>query len=231
GLPVIASDWDGYRDTVAHGETGFAIPSAMPGAGAGLELAQRYLAGADTYDRYIGNVSQSTAIDVGAATDACVALALDPALRARMGEAGRARARKLFDWSVVIAAYEALWQELAARRAHAGAQPGREPPLRGDPFAIFGAFPTQVIGEATLIERIAADPLAEIARIGASSMNNFTSTILLGREEAARILDALAPGKSVPARELLALLPDNRRAAFFRTIGWLAKGNIVRIKV
>ena len=29
GLPVVASDWDGYRDLVADGETGFLVPTAM----------------------------------------------------------------------------------------------------------------------------------------------------------------------------------------------------------
>jgi glycosyltransferase involved in cell wall biosynthesis len=231
GLPVVASDWDGYRDTIAHGETGFAIPTAMPEAGAGIEFAERYLAGADTYDQYIGRVSQCTTVDVGAAIEACAALAADPALRRRMGDAGRARARRLFDWSVVIAAYEALWRELAARRAGAPAPARGEHPLRGDPFAIFSAYPTAAIGEATLIERVAADPLAEAGRIGAASMNNFTSAFLLGRAELERLFAALPPDKSVPARELLTLFPDERRAAFFRTLGWLGKGNIVRIKL
>ena len=231
GLPAVVSDWDGYRDTVVHGETGFAVPSAMPEAGAGAEFAQRYLTDADTYDQYIGRVSQCTAIDVGASIDACSALAADPALRRRMGEAGRARARRVFDWSVIIAAYEALWQELAARRAAVGALPARQHPLRGDPFAIFRAFPTQPIGEATLIERVAPDPLAEAARIAASSMNNFALPFMLGREEMTRLFEALPPGKTIAVRELLTLLPDNRRWVLFRTLGWLAKGNIVRIKV
>ena len=231
GLPAVVSDWDGYRDTVMHGETGFAVPSTMPEAGAGLEFAQRYLAGADTYDQYIGRVSQCTAIDVGATIDACSALAAEPALRRRMGDAGRARARKVFDWSVIIAAYEALWQELAARRAAAGALPPREHPLRGDPFAIFSAFPTQPITEATLIERVADDPLAEAGRIAAGPMNSFTLSFLLGREEMVRIFDAIPAGKTVAVRELLTLVPDNRRWVLFRTLGWLAKGNILRIKV
>ena len=30
GKPVIATDWDGYRQTVRHGDTGFLIPTYMP---------------------------------------------------------------------------------------------------------------------------------------------------------------------------------------------------------
>ena len=29
GLPVVASDWDGYRDMVVDGETGFLVPTSM----------------------------------------------------------------------------------------------------------------------------------------------------------------------------------------------------------
>lgn len=234
GLPVVVSDWDGYRDTVVHGETGFAVPTAMPGAGAGEEFAARYFAGIDTYDQYIGRVGQCTAVDVGAATEAFLALIADPALRRRMGAAGRARALETFDWSVIVPAYQALWTELAARRAaHASrsaqsAGGGRSHPLRGDPFDVFRAFPTQAIGAATLVERVAAAPLIEAARIAASSMNNYALVFMLGQQELERLFDALAPGKRLPVRELEALFPVERRGTLLRTLGWLAKGNIVR---
>jgi len=170
-------------------------------------------------------------VDVGAAIDAYCALINDPALRAKMGEAGRARARRVFDWSVIVPAYQSLWAELAARRAAAKKRIAPRHPLREDPFGLFRAFPTQPIGDATLVERIAADPLAEATRIASSAMNNFALPFMLGREEMARVFEALAPGKSVAVRELSTLLPDNRRPVLLRTLGWLAKGNIVRIKV
>ena len=128
GLPAVVSDWDGYRDTVIHGETGFSVPTAMPGAGAGAEFASRYFAGIDTYDQYIGRVGQCTAVDVGAATEAYVALIGDPALRRRMGEAGRARARRVFDWSVIVPACLPGAVGRACRAARGAPAEGR--PLR-----------------------------------------------------------------------------------------------------
>jgi len=233
GLPVVVSDWDGYRDTVVHGETGFSVPTAMPEPGAGMEFAQRYHAGADSYDQYIGRVGLCTAVDVGAATEAYVALIGNPALRRKMGEAGRARARRVFDWSVIVPAYQGLWGELAARRAAhqagAGHPGGRGHPLRDDPFGVFRAFPTRAIGAATLVERVAAEPLREAERMAASGMNNYALAFMLGREELERLAAALAPGKRVPVRELEALFPAGRRSTLLRTLGWLAKGNIVRL--
>lgn len=229
GLPAVVSDWDGYRDTVVDGETVFCIPSAMPEAGNGLELAHRYLSGTDTYDHYIGHASQSTAVDVPAATAAYVALIGDPALRRRLGEAGRERARRLFDWSVIVRRYQALWQELAELRRNAAVTPGRPYPLRDDPFRTFRAFPSFTIGPATRVETVAADPAGEVRRIAASGMNSFSLPVLLDREELDRLLEALAGGKAGTVGELVGLFPAARRPAAVRTLGWLAKGNIVRL--
>ncbi len=45
GLPCLVSDWDGYRDTVVHGETGFRIPDLVAagrlGRGAGRRIWTR----------------------------------------------------------------------------------------------------------------------------------------------------------------------------------------------
>ena len=229
GLPAVVSDWDGYRDTVLDGETGFCIPSAMPEAGNGVDLAQRYLAGADTYDFYIGHAGQSTAIDVPAATEAYVALIGDAALRRRMGDAGRERARRLFDWAVIVRRYQALWRELGDARRKAPASPGRPYPLRDDPFRTFHPFPSFTIGPATRVETVAADPAAEVRRIAASGMNSFGLPLLLPREEMDHLVQALARRKVATAAELVGALPADRQAAAIRTLGWLAKGNIVRL--
>ncbi len=117
GLPCVVSDWNGYKETVTDGETGFRIPSTTIGPGAGIDVADRHAAGVDTYDRMIGITSLSTAVDVDACAAAIARLATDRDLRARQSEAALARARPLYDWRVVVAAYQDLWSELAELRA------------------------------------------------------------------------------------------------------------------
>ena len=63
GIPVIVSDWDGYKDTVPNGEVGFRINSIMSPSGTGNDLALKYSLGVDNYDTYIGKISLATAID------------------------------------------------------------------------------------------------------------------------------------------------------------------------
>lgn len=160
GLPVVVSDYDGYRDTVRADMDGFRVPTWAPAAGNGQGLARAYDAGAINYDHYCWSACAATAVDVPAYSDAVTALVENADLRRRMGEAGRARAREVFDWPVVYAQYEALWADLNARRQAAAASAEqrawvRAAPLaapgRLDPFRTFGHYVTnQLDGDTRL---------------------------------------------------------------------------------
>ena len=162
GLPVVGSDWDGLRDTIEHGVTGILVDTLLPAPGAGVPLAQRHAFGIDDYHHYIGSVAQVTAVDIGKAADAFASLAADRDLRLRMGQAGQARARALFDWSHVIRSYRQLIDELGAIRQRGGesAPRGKDRaarPERMDPFVLFASYPTQALGPST---RLVATGLA-----------------------------------------------------------------------
>jgi hypothetical protein len=81
---------------------------------------------------------------------ALVTLATDPELRARMGAAGQARAKALYDWRAVIPQMQALWGEQAAMLAHARKKGGAgiAPqdagglPTGPAPDEMFAAYPT-----------------------------------------------------------------------------------------
>ena len=116
GLPVVVSDWDGYKDTVREGIDGFRIPTLTPGAGLGSDLAQRHALEIDTYDMYCGHTCSLVAVDVEAAAQAFTRLFVSPELRQQLGQAGRQRAREVYDWAVIIPQYEALWAQLTELR-------------------------------------------------------------------------------------------------------------------
>ncbi len=118
GLPVIVTDWDGMKDTVTL-DVGFRVPTELPRAGLSSYVTQRFLGGTDAYVQYLSQMSAMTPFDVPAFARALVALASDPDLRARMGAMGKARARALYDWKVIIPQMQALWGEQAAMLAHA----------------------------------------------------------------------------------------------------------------
>ena len=96
GLPVVATDWDGCRDQVVPGETGFLVPTHMV-RGATTDLASRHLIEEmPRTDRSWRTCNQTVAVDSAAAADAFVRLIEDGALRTPMGEAGRKRRRRGF---------------------------------------------------------------------------------------------------------------------------------------
>jgi len=108
GLPVIVSDWDGYKDIVVEGVTGFTIRTLLPeyphgfgdAQGGGGMLAPDLLAA-------------TTIVDVPELAHAMTLLLENAGLRREMGRAGRKRVEQLYDWPVVVSEYEALWAELA----------------------------------------------------------------------------------------------------------------------
>jgi glycosyltransferase involved in cell wall biosynthesis len=102
GLPVVVNDWHGYRETVVHGQDGFLIPTAMPPADCGLDLEVQ----TDNYDHYIGKVSQTTAVDIAAYTQAYITLIENPDLRKSMGECGQVGVYQRFHWPVILDAYQ-----------------------------------------------------------------------------------------------------------------------------
>ena len=146
GLPVVVSDWNGYKDSVRDGIDGFRVATTAMPAGTGQSLADRYALGLDDYHGHIGIVGQFVAVDVEAATAAYRRLARDPALRRRMGAAGQARVRTDFEWSAIFRRYESLWSELGEIRRTAAAVPPtlrlRHRPDRPDPFTMFAGYPT-----------------------------------------------------------------------------------------
>lgn len=234
GLPSVVADWDGYRDTVAHGETGFRIPTLGPAGGTGRDLAFRYANEIDSYDRYIGGVALCTVVDVRAAGAAYRQLIGEPALRRRMGAAARDRAREHYDWRVVIAAYQALWAELGARRARAA--DGAATQARAarvalrDPFTLFAGFPT---GRLTASHRIAwardQSPDA-VDRLLTRAVANYAPYLLLEAEACRALASTIRDGGTTEVGWLIEQQPTDRRGKVTRTLLWFAKFGLIEIE-
>lgn len=110
GLPVVASDYDGYRDLVVHGETGLLVPTLGPARSAEIDALSRVLFD-NQYHLLLG---QATAVDVRSLAEALGRLVADPGLRAAMGAAGRRRVEREFSWESVLRRHVALWDDLWA---------------------------------------------------------------------------------------------------------------------
>jgi glycosyltransferase involved in cell wall biosynthesis len=145
-LPVVVSNWDGYRDAIEHGTTGLLIDSYMPAISL-ADVAFRHLSGLDSYDSFIGAISQFTMVDVQQLAHWIETLAGNPELRRKLGVAARQAVLKTYDWRAVLPRYRSLWDEqrsmLEAARA-AGVKPSIA--WRSyDPGLTFASFPSHRI--------------------------------------------------------------------------------------
>ena len=234
GLPVVVTDWNGYRDTIVDGESGFAIPTVSMPPGMGGEFAFRHATGVDSYDRYLGHASLCTSVDAGACARAYTSLIEDANLRRRMGAAGQKQAAEKFDWPVVITAYQALWDTLAARRRSAGIiadRPDNGPahPLRNDPFTVFAGYPSAYLdGQA----RIALNPGAAqnwFKKIRQDPMVSFAPYIFLSGDDTDKLLEKLDEIGECDINTVLEASASAQRGVVHRTLAWLTKLNVIRI--
>jgi len=231
GLPCIVSDWNGYRDTVRDGVDGYRIPTVMPDAGAGLDLAQRYDDGVDSYDAYCGHTSQAVALDGPALAQACARLAGDAALRRQLGENARRRVRTEFDWAVVFGRYRVLWRELdERRRADAALGPALPAvvPDRLDPFELFATYPTMRITPTALVELAPDASLALLRQYRELAINRFAHASLPTLEEFGQIFGSIE-SRPMQVDELLDALGPCDRATLLRGLVWLCKMDLLRI--
>jgi alpha-maltose-1-phosphate synthase len=222
GLPVVATDWDGFRDTVRHGVDGMLVPTVMAPPGDGLEAALRYSTSNIYYGGWLTLTARLTAVDIGAATEAFRALAADPMLRRRMGAAGQGRVREAFDWSVIIPQYQAMWREQQAIRLAAPAMDVAVPdPRHMDPTQAFAAWPS---GTFCLSQRLRPDsqaatpPLRTLLRFTAPSLPSE-----LDEAGIAGLLTELHHRGEATAQELLDVLEPAQRRAGKRALLWLLR--------
>ena len=226
GLPVLVSDWDGYRDTVVHGETGFRVRTLAPPPGNGSDLARRYAVGEDSYDVYCGNLCAMVGVDVPEACEYLLRLVGDPDLRREMGEAGRRRAESLYDWRHVMRRYFELWEELETIRTTSaerfGANPLREVPARMEPFAMFGSYPTRQVAVGTRCRNVTRLDEAALAGLTGLRSHGFARSVIPDFRLAAQVQAQLERDSDLGA-VLAQARSDDERRALQRAVAWLHK--------
>ncbi|NJK68746.1 MAG: glycosyltransferase family 4 protein [Microcoleus sp. CSU_2_2] len=236
GLPAIVSDWNGYKESVRHEIDGFRIPTLIPPPESCLDLAINYLDGSLNWPTYMGHTSLATAVDIDACTRALCQLIADSELRKRMGENARQRVREIYDWKVVIAAYEDLWRELAEIRLGAPESaplPAGMPPypLGDDPFRVLSHYSTQTLSnEMILTMGPIATPelLKQLRKIWFTS---FGEDRRISVKTQIEILDLIKQKGAVSVGEIVDryVTSDRQLAYLYRTLLYLIKFNILVI--
>ena len=238
GLPVVVSDWDGYKDTVRDGIDGFRIPTLIPQAGLAIDLAARHATGLDSYDMYCGHTCALVSIDIEATTEAFYQLFLSKELREEMGQQGKIRAKQIFDWAVIIPMYENLWEELnhLRKQAHHTLAPSanhssNHSPARMDPLSAFSGYASSITNDQTrfkLTNSNVDEALARYNTYATLSMVNYAKYLMPSQNEVFQIFHEL---KSEPKTllQIVTLFESARRPWIARSLVWLTKLGLLKV--
>ena len=156
GLPVVVSDWNGYRDTVVEGRTGYRVTthSFQPGWN-NINLRQMALR-EPALDQVSARISGQIGVDAIGAGSALAHLANSPQLAVAMGALGMQHVERNYDWQIVLKEYSNLLDDLADRRQHASnsvkhANLASMKPIPALP-QVFKSWPSQVIDKNSSLQ-------------------------------------------------------------------------------
>ena len=231
GVPVICTDWNGYRDTVVDGLTGCLIPTSQPGPATSHRLAELAL-GRLRYDDFMADLMQQVVVDEDALVVALERLLNDASMRQRMGEAGQRRARQLYDWNHVVGEIRSLAADLTEKRMAAVGQnevQGSFP----SPWQQFASWPSR---HHQLAGNICLDPNRFQQRLALMEQLQIYARFSTAADPPLRLsalrplsahLQTMAAAQSqtfvVSIDALQAALPDQTAAALQHALAWLAK--------
>ncbi len=230
GLPVVATDWNGYRSTVRDGIDGVLIPTVAAPPGAGDDLAVAVESNALSYDRCVGLLSLGVAVDRRLLEATLIRLATDTELRARMGAAGQRRAREVFDWTVVLGAYDALGRELTALRSRNAESPARPWRQRSDPFSRFEGFASRTVRGDDMIA-LCPDGEARLEQIAQLNLANFSfHPELIDRACLAKLVAAVGGPAGRTTTDAMLKAAGGASPMTMRALMWLLKFRVIEIR-
>ena len=148
GLPVLVSDWNGYKSTVRQNIDGFRVNTIALDSGYGEDLAYDHMMNKINYDHYIGMSVQRVALNISDCIEKLSILIKDKDKRKKFGKAGKQRIKDTYDWPIILKKYKNLANELDSIRLEESKNykdfclPSL-PSNRMDPFQVFSSYATE----------------------------------------------------------------------------------------
>lgn len=196
-LPIVASDFDGYRDLVRHGENGFLVPTLGPA----FTPESDAFSGIRFDNQHHLHIAQQSVVDVPELARAIALLAGNASLRRSMGERGRQRVLASFTWAGCVEKHCALWESLDHEQSPEKAAWAH--PLFPAYPAVFGGYYTALLSpEAARGMRVRWSAAGEALYRGRESLVVYAGVErLVGLDDVKRLL--FRARKPVPLSDLL----------------------------
>jgi hypothetical protein len=140
----------------------------------------------------------------------------------------------VFDWSVVIGQYEALWAEMNARRRSAAPAPAPRRDLAGnprrlDPFLLFGGYATEWLQGSTVVHLTPGQSWDSVENLLKSHLATYGGSALPSRNEIESVVERLSKVRQISVAELVAPLSAGRKPFVERGLLWMAKYQVITI--
>lgn len=143
GLPVIASDINGYKELIQQNKTGFKIPSLWCNDFFGNELSAIM-----DFNTLQHQLAQNMALDLEEFKNKLLLLINDKEKRRRMGQKACKDVNNRFTWPKIIKKYEDLWRELYQDSIKIDNKRSSYPDIfSNDYINTFSHYPTVVLPE------------------------------------------------------------------------------------
>ena len=139
GLPVVGSDWNGYKETIEHGKTGFLVPTYSLTPEIPTNFANELCFSPSNTDYLASISSTSVSIDETAAVGYLISLACNRDFLRKLSHQARKHAES-FSWLRLFGQYEELLEHLnSIRLRHLADESFSEFSY----FSLFDSWPTR----------------------------------------------------------------------------------------
>jgi len=236
GLPVIVSDWNGYRETVVNQNVGIRVPTTMPAQKStiGIYFSERHTANLDPYPAYAGSLAQFVTIDISFAVNAIIDMAVNRERRVSLGRAAQKHAVDFFDWRAIARRYKELFADLSKIRHENSGLNMRNSEVEAasvlipDPVRIYSNFASKELdADCTCIKNPYVDSVI-VELLYQSDLTNFTAHALLSKSQAYQLIK-IVEQSPVRITKILSHFPESHENQVVGTCLWLAKYGILQI--
>lgn len=231
GLPVVVSDWNGYKDTVRNNIDGFRIKTATMEPGNGYINALRHNLSFDTYDHYIGRSSQTVVVDIDEVIEKVLLLATNKDLRKSMGNEAKKRSKD-FDWLKIIKLYTELKKELDNKREYFQKDTKKTflPPISiQDQYTYFSDYPSFHINKDTIVEKTDGINNVNIGEFVEFKSINFIENIVPPIKDIISVDDYLSDNSPSSVLNIINKLKISDELAY-KIVLWLTKYGYLRLR-
>jgi glycosyltransferase involved in cell wall biosynthesis len=230
GVPQVVSDWNGYRDTVVDGKTGFRIPTYWTHCHDDLSKLGAVLS-PDSIDHLAA--AQSVALDLNLLVERLDLLVKNASLRHKMSEESRKRAVSEYGWQQVIRRYERLWCELSQVARRTKYEPCKSGLYQeANLFQMFSGYPTRMLDQ----EKLELSELGKALVQGNQSLpvyddeariftRDLFEQILVGLVNAAKPMNFNELARAMGRKDAVETAHMRRHAMFLLKYGFLCLAN------